>query len=282
MAIIMKIQFLGTGAAEGVPAIFCNCENCKFIRSLGESEYRTRSQVLIDGCLSIDFPPEAYAHSLKFGVELSNLKYLIVTHTHMDHFYAHDFILRGYKYAELAEPRLEIYGNAEVKRVFDECTAREMKPEVAPHIKVTEIKPYQVFNAGEYKVITIPANHSKAEDALLFYVEHGGKGYLHLYDTGRISDKAFDYLAENGAKADVVCFDCTFAEHTGGDSARHMGIEDNMFMQQKLSRRGIIDKNTKLVISHFSHNSNPTREHLKIIEEQYGVTAAYDGYVTEI
>ena len=262
--------------------MFCNCDYCKNIRSLGEAEFRTRSQVLIDGCLSIDFPPEAYAHSLKFGVQLSNLKYLIATHSHMDHFYAHDFILRGYKYAELAEPCLEIYGNAEIKKVFDECTAREMKPEVAPHVKVTEIKPYQTFKIGEYKVITIPANHSKTEDALLFYVEREGKGYLHLYDTGRISDKAFDFLAKNRAKANLVCFDCTFIEHTGGDFARHMGIEDNMLMKQKLSERGIIDENTKLVISHFSHNSNPTREHLKNIETQYGVTAAYDGYIAEI
>lgn len=82
----MKIRFLGTGAAEGVPAMFCGCENCINIRKLGEAEYRTRSQVLIDEILSIDFPPEAYSHSLKTGILLSKLKYLLVTHSHMDHF----------------------------------------------------------------------------------------------------------------------------------------------------------------------------------------------------
>ena len=25
----MKVRFLGTAAAEGWPAVFCNCENCK-------------------------------------------------------------------------------------------------------------------------------------------------------------------------------------------------------------------------------------------------------------
>lgn len=278
----MKIQFLGTGAAEGVPAVFCNCETCKNIRNLGIGEYRTRAQVLIDGCLSVDFPPDAYAHSLKFGVEFTNLKYILATHSHMDHFYAHDFILRGYKYASLAEKKLEIYGNSEVKNVFDECTAREMKPEVAPNVCVNVIESYKVFFVGDYKVITVPANHSKTEDALLFYIERGGKGYLHLYDTGRISDKAFDFLAQNGAKADLVCYDCTFLEHTGGDFARHMGIKDNMLMMQKLVERGIIDGKTLSVVSHFSHNANPTRSHLKQIEEQYNVTAAYDGYSVEI
>ena len=278
----MKIQFLGTGAAEGVPAMFCNCENCIRIRGLGEKEFRTRSQVIIDDCLSIDFPPEAYAHSLKYGVQLSELKYLLVTHSHMDHFYAHDFILRGYKYAQLAEDKLEIYGNSEVRKVFNECTARELKPEVAPHLEVTVVEPYQTFRVGDYSIITIPANHSKTESALLYYVGKGNNGYLHLYDTGRIADEAFAFLAKNGAKADIVCFDCTFAEHTGGDFARHMGIEDNMLMKQKLLKHGIIDDKTKIYISHFSHNCNPTREHLKTIEEKYGVTALYDGFAVEI
>ena len=278
----MKIQFLGTGAAEGFPAVFCNCEYCVNARRLGESEYRTRSQVVIDDCLSVDFPPEAYAHSLKYGVRLADIKYVLATHSHMDHFYAHDFILRGYKYASLTEPKLEIYGNAEVEKVFDECTAREMKEVVAPHVGVNVIKPYCVYEIGGYKVITLAANHSTTEDALLYYIENDGKAYLHLYDTGRISDQAFDFLKSNGAKADVVCFDCTFIDYTAGASARHMGIEDDMVMKRKLYERGIIKENTKLIISHFSHNGNPVRERLKPIEEKYGVTAAYDGYTIKI
>ncbi len=278
----MKIKFLGTGAAEGVPAMFCNCDFCRKIRSMGKSEFRTRSQILIDGCLSIDFPPEAYAHSLKYGIELTRLKYLLVTHSHMDHFYAHDFILRGYKYARLENNVLNIYGNAEVKKVFNECTAREMKPDVMPHIQFTEIKPYQVLYVGNYKIVTIPANHSKTEEALLFYIECEGKGYLHLYDTGRISDEAFDFLSANRAKVNLVCFDCTFLEQVGGENSRHMGIEDDMLMKQKLLSRGIIDGNTEIVISHFSHNANPTRANLSRIEKKFNVTAAYDGYETEI
>ena len=101
----MKFTYLGTGAAEGVPAMFCSCDTCREVRRRGEGEFHTRSQLLIDGELCIDFPPDAYAHSLKFGVDLSAVKYLLITHSHMDHFYAHDFVLRGYKYAEkLSEP----------------------------------------------------------------------------------------------------------------------------------------------------------------------------------
>jgi phosphoribosyl 1,2-cyclic phosphate phosphodiesterase len=278
----MKIKFLGTGAAEGFPAMFCSCPNCQAARSLGESEVRTRTQVIIDDDLSIDFPPEAYVHSLKFGVNLSNLKYLIVTHSHMDHFYSHDFILRGYKYAALQEELLTIYGNDEVKKVFDECTRRELKEEVAPHICLNVIKPYQTFYAGDYKIITIPAQHSLQEEALLFYVERGGKGYLHLHDSGMISDEALAFLAKKKAKACAVAFDCTFLDNSNGLTARHMSIEENMLVKQKLKELGVIDDDTKLIITHFSHNANPTRSRLKDIEKTYNVIAAYDGLQVEI
>lgn len=278
----MKIHFLGTGAAEGVPAMFCSCEYCKKIRSLGLKEYRSRTQVLIDGLISVDFPPEAFSNSLKFGVNLSKLKYLFVTHSHMDHFYAHDFILRGYKYAELEEDVLAIFGDSEVHEVFKECTAREIKDEVKKHLSFTEIKPYTEFYANDYRVIAIPANHKTKEDSLLYYIEKDGKGYLHLHDSNRICDEALQYLAKNNAKANAVAFDCTFIDREYKETYRHMSIGDNMVMKEKMLSSGVIDKDTKVIITHFSHNSNPTRERLSKIEKEYGVIAAYDGMEIEI
>ncbi|MDE6505037.1 MAG: MBL fold metallo-hydrolase [Clostridia bacterium] len=273
----MKIKFLGTGAAEGVPAMFCGCAYCNAIRKAGKKEFRTRTQILIDGVLSVDFPPEAYVNSLRYGYNLTNLKNILVTHSHQDHFFAHDFILRGYKYAVVAEPVLGIYGNSAVAEIFKECTSHEMKPEVAANIKFKEIQPYSVFNIDGYKVIAIPANHGKIEECLLYYIEKNGKGYLHLHDTGIISDEALGFLAENGAKAQAVAYDCTFVENSGGASARHMGIDDVMLVNDKLLNLGVIDFKTKKIITHFSHNANPTRAHLKKIEKQFGVTAAFDG-----
>lgn len=278
----MKIRFLGTGAAEGVPAVFCSCENCRRIRVMGKNEYRTRAQVYIDGTLSVDFPPEAYAHALNFGVEYTNLKYILVTHSHMDHFYAHDFILRGYKYAQVNEPNVEIFGNKDVIEVFSECTAREMREEVAQNFRLHTLKSYQKLTVGDYKVLTIPAQHSKTEDCLLYYIERSGKSYLHLYDTGRIEEKAYEFLKENGAKADAVALDCTFVDRTAGDVSRHMGVEDGAFVCQKLKSFGVLKGDAKIILTHFSHNGNPTRERLKKIAESYGFTAAYDGYETEI
>lgn len=278
----MKITFLGTAASEGVPAMFCSCKNCREIRRRGANEFRTRTQVLIDDDLSIDFPPEAYVHSLSFGVNLSALKYLLVTHSHMDHFYAHDFVLRGYKYAELDEELLSIYGNEEVEKVFKECTRRELKQEVEPHVRVNVIKPYQKIEIGDYRILTLPAMHGTKEESLLYYVERGGKGYLHLYDTGDLSDDAIDFLAKNNARAHAVAFDCTFLDAPYERGRRHMCIEGDMILASELESAGITDENTVKIITHFSHNSNPVKERVEAVERQYGVIAAYDGFSIEI
>ena len=273
---------MGTGAAEGVPAMFCNCEICNNIRKNGDSEFRTRSQILIDDVLSIDFPPEAYSHSLRFGVKYSALKYILVTHSHMDHFYAHDFILRGYKYAQTECNTVEIYGNAEVTKAFSECRAREMKPDVAPHRKMNVIKPDSEFSLGGYRIISIPAEHGRTEDALLYYIEKDGKGYLHLYDTGNVTLEAIDFLADRGAKAQVASYDCTFGDNSGNLTARHMGISDVEIIRNRLKDKGIINGDTVNVITHFAHNSNPSFAHLKEIEEKHNVVAAHDGMLINV
>ena len=141
----MKILFLGTGAAEGVPAMYCDCETCQEVRRRGEGEYHTRSQIVVDESVGIDFPPDAYYRSLRYGLELKNLERLLITHSHMDHFYAHDFILRGYKYTKADLTDLHIYGNEEVCEVYRECTRRELRAEVGERIHLHCVAPFQPF-----------------------------------------------------------------------------------------------------------------------------------------
>ncbi len=284
----MKIHFLGTGAAEGAPAIFCQCDTCQELRRRGEKEYHTRAQYLIDGQLGIDFPPDAYYHALRFGVDLTGLRFLLVTHSHMDHFYAHDFILRGYKYTKQPIQPMTIYGNAEVLKVFAECTRREMKEAVAENYTLVEVKPFQAFSCGEkgeYTVTPLLAQHSKEETAYVYLIEKGDRAYLHLTDTGRLPQSTLNYLEayckSDGKKVDFVTFDCTFLTHTAGEVSRHMGLEDNKAMQEELLRRNITDRHTEYAITHYSHNSEPFSERLNALGAAYGYIPAYDGTEVE-
>lgn len=285
----MKIRYLGTGAAEGVPAVFCNCANCREVRRRGETEFHSRSQIVIDGELGVDFPPDAYYHALKFGTDLSAIRYLLITHSHMDHFYAHDFILRGYKYCSPRPRPLEIYGNEEVKKVFDECTRREMRAETLENIRVRVIEPFVPFSfgtRGEYTAVALKAQHSKTECAFVYLIEKEGKSYLHLTDTGRLPTETSDFLEryfrKKGSAADFVAFDCTFLFYGAGEISRHMGLPDNEATRADFLARGIADGHTGYAITHYSHNSAPLSETLRRAEREYGVVAAYDGMEKEI
>ena len=283
----MKIQYLGTGAAEGVPALFCNCEYCKALREKikrGEDgkEVRSRAQVLLDGELSIEFPPDAFYHAARFGVDLSAVKYLLVTHSHMDHFYAHDFILHGYKYAhEMTSPRLSVYGNAEVREVFRECTRREMKPEVASTMDFFTVRAFEEVAFGDWRAFAFPARHSSREP-LLWLIEKDGKRVLHLTDTGRIPDESMNFLKLLSRRVDLITLDCTFLWEESDPNARHMNLKEAAHAVERLIRAGICDERTVKVITHFSHNSAPSVEALERAEKEYGFIAAYDGMELEI
>ena len=86
----MKLKYLGTAAAEAVPAPFCGCEVCERARERGGRNVRTRSQALLDGRLLIDFPADTYLHALREGLRLYEIGSCIVTHCHSDHLYPGD------------------------------------------------------------------------------------------------------------------------------------------------------------------------------------------------
>ena len=114
----MKIRYLGTGAAEGLPAPFCTCAICENARVEGGREVRSRSQMLVGEELLIDFPPDTYYHSLAHGLRLGKVHTLLVTHDHMDHWFPGGLINRHSAYQQGAEGVLHVYGNEAVGRSF--------------------------------------------------------------------------------------------------------------------------------------------------------------------
>ena len=80
----MKIQYLGTAAAEGWPGIFCRCDVCKKALRLGGKNIRTRSQAVIDDKILVDLPQDTYSHMLTYGLDMPNIRTLFVTHSHQE------------------------------------------------------------------------------------------------------------------------------------------------------------------------------------------------------
>ena len=279
----MKIQYLGTAAAEGFPAAFCNCKACTTARKDIGRELRTRSQMLVDGDLLVDFPPESYYHAMRFGVDLSAVRTLLVTHSHTDHFYAQEFVNRGYKFADgIVSEFLDIYGNSEVLSVYEEGTRREMRDVVRENIRLHSVRPFESFTADGYEIFVLPAHHTPKEEALLYGIRKDGKSLLYLNDTGAVSDESLQFLADKGFQADFVSMDCTFADDAGPHSDRHMGFDGNEALRERLLKNRLISKNAKYYVTHFSHNSAPFRDRMDAEAARRGFLAAHDGLEIEI
>ena len=273
----MKLTYLGTAAAEGMPAVFCNCEYCKEARKLGGKNIRTRSQAIINDDLLIDFPADTYSHFLSNNIEGDKIKYLLVTHSHQDHFYMDDLKVRRSVYAHnMRVEKMHIY--------CGEGTAEKLsKMEVLDSIEIdyTVIKPFEKVVLGEYTIRALPARHYPGDGAL-FYIIEGEKTILYAHDTGYFYPEVFEYIGENKIVFDLVSLDCTNVDIPINDEGHHMGIDNINRVVGVLKESGAVTDETKVVINHFSHNGAPLYHKLEERVADYGYIVSYDGMSVEV
>lgn len=274
----MKLTFLGTAAAEGFPAVFCNCEHCQKARKLGGKNIRTRSQTLINDDLLIDLPADTYHHFLTNNIEGHKIKYLLVTHSHQDHFYMEELAMRHDPFAHNMEAeKVHVIAS---QGAFEKL--KNMNGIEKFGIDYTEIKPFEAVSFGEYKVTGLPANHYKGDGALIYIIEHGGKKILYAHDTGYFYDEAFDYISENKIAFDMITLDCNMCDEKVSDHASHMGFYNIERVLEKLVQMGAVTDKTIKFVNHFSHNSAPFQERIEELAKPMGCLVSYDGRCVEI
>src|SRR2546426_964779 len=126
----MELLLLGTAAAESWPAPFCVCAACEAARRLGARNVRTRSGALIDNQLKIDFGPDTVMQLQRHGRNLLNLKTLIFTHQHSDHFVPSELEWAMHPFTLTPPPKnsIELCGNSEVMRSINQTfDARDLE-----------------------------------------------------------------------------------------------------------------------------------------------------------
>ncbi len=271
----MKLTYLGTAAAEGLPAVFCNCEFCREARKLRGKNIRTRSQAIVNDDLLLDFPQDTYMHFLNNNIEGDKIKYLFITHSHQDHLYADELLMRGGAFAhDMRESELKVYcGAGAYEKIIN--------THISKTVSVNEIKPYQKIQLENYTVTALPARHFPGDTAL-FYIIEGDKTILYAHDTGYFYDEVFEFIKENGYKFDFVSLDCTNIDIPIDDEGSHMGLDNIGRVIEKLTHIGAITADTKKFINHFSHNAEPIHHKLEERVKDCGYGVSYDGLSIEI
>lgn len=281
----MKINYLGTAAAERVPAIFCNCEVCQTARRLGGKEIRTQSQTLIDnGDLLIDFPGDSYLHMLQHGLNFNEIENLLITHWHSDHLYAEDLALRMQGYGQNLDKKLNVYGNAYVKKFFDRAFKLEGRTD-KERIEYHVLEPFKEYAIGHYNVYPLPAQHGMFEGDCSIYViqdMESGKTIFYTHDTGMLPDDELNTLAEQHYSFDFVSLDCTGQINPGGAGPSHMYLAEDVDFIEKLRVRGLVRDDTIFVANHFSHNGGLNYEAMAKAGAEKNMITAYDGLTIEV
>lgn len=271
----MKIYYLGTAAAEGIPAIFCDCKVCNEARRQGGKNLRTRSQVVIDDII-IDFPPDTLVHSHKGEINLIRQHAIFITHSHQDHWYPEDLIFRVPPYSWGAKFCLDIFGNQKVYDAFTKVTSKA-NADISSSIAMHFIEPFKPISIRSMVVTPLLAVHDRREQCYIYMIENQGKTLLYAHDTGILPQATLDYI--KGKRFDAVSMDCTMVALQDGNN--HMGIEDNHKLELLMRSLGCIDDKTKIVLSHFSHNGGLIHEEIEKKVSPYGYIVAYDGMKLE-
>ena len=283
----MRIQFLGTGASDGFPGLYCNCQLCQKCRELGGKNLRSRQQTLIDDGLLIDFPADTLMHSYNNNLNFSKVHTCLVTHSHEDHLCPSELFNRGSVGLNTIEKEFTFYGS---KKSTEGIKAKEEALKKKGILSVQIDEPFKPFEVRGYKVTPLMADHANAYcGPYIYLIEKDGKAYLHGTDTAYFPEPTFEYLKKIGVHLDAVCMDCTFftwdhLSKTGVDgcSYGHMSLFCCSQVKERLEEIGVIDETSKLVLVHITHGAGMLHDDMQARADQYGMLVGYDGMVLEI
>ncbi|MEX2683433.1 MAG: MBL fold metallo-hydrolase [Candidatus Sigynarchaeota archaeon] len=297
----MRITFLGTGAAEAFPALYCNCKVCQRARDLGGRNLRCRSSALVNEDLLIDYGPDTSPQCVRFNVDLTKIKDVLITHSHQDHLYMQD--VRHRKLDSRQHGKLvmmTVWGNQDsiamvieqmrdvLMETFGEKKSFTIKPtreeiidELSDYLlmQTRVIEPHQALDVGRYKVYTIHAHHKEPELSLNYIIDDGKTRFLYGTDTGVWAKSEWAYIESLGIKMDVVALDCTVGLKPGGGG--HHSNESFLATHAEFISRGLLSPGARFFAHHFSHQWNVVYDDIVKIMSPHGIEVTYDGLVIE-
>lgn len=270
----MSIVILGSAAAEGVPALFCECETCREARRRGGKDVRRRTAYLWGREVLVDLGPDLFAQQTAWGLDFSRLRHVLITHSHMDHFYPESLFFRHRGFSVLAEGSwLSVYGNRKVEALLRERLASPLE-ECAADFRA--VRAGQEMDLGDGRTaLCLAAAHDPAEDCLNYLLRSPEETILLGNDTGWWPTETWERLAEE--RLDVVVLDCTYG--LGNNYGGHLGVEQVLAARQELLRLGALHAGSRVIANHFSHNGRCLHADLQAALEPAGIEVGYDGMV---
>lgn len=283
----MKLTFLGTGAGEGYPGIWCECPHCSYARSHGGKNIRSNSCAVIDEDLMLDCGPACFDNAVRFGVNLTRATKLLVTHPHEDHLYPWQLYWRktdernlSLPYADKLHkggprftsiPKLDVYGTERTKNVLLSVgeTLEDMR------MRFHSIEAGVTIEADGYRITPIRGNHGPEPGfAHSYVIEKEGRTMLYALDTGSFDADMEPVLKRFQYNLIVMEGTTGLNEQYGG----HMCLENNIKWKKFFEENGCTAPDCRFVLTHMSPHWCPPHDWYESIAGAEGVLLAYDGF----
>ena len=287
----MKLTFLGTGAGETYPGYWCECPHCTYARKHRGKNLRTNSSMVIDEELLIDMGPSCFDNAARFGVNLSKIKTLLVTHPHEDHLQPQHLYWRntdesllpltyvekmrhgGPRFTDI--PQLNIYGNSFVMETLGKSLddMEELK------INLHEIKEGKEEKTDGYRILPVRGNHGSQQGFSHSYIiQKDEKTLLYALDSGSYDEDQFALIQEYQYDAVIMEGTTGLNEQYGG----HMCLVNNIRIRERLKENKCLRENSRFLLTHLSPHWCPPHDWYESIVASEGLELAYDGLQIEI
>jgi phosphoribosyl 1,2-cyclic phosphate phosphodiesterase len=230
---------------------------------------RGRAAALINDDLLIDVGPDMVSAANLANRYLGNLRTVLVTHRHSDHWLPSNLQWREPGFTPTPVAPLTVYGPG------DALSDVEPYLERATALAITPVTGGDQWTAGPYHITAVPATHGGGQlEALLYVVTDGTHRVFYATDTSSLDEVAWELLRPLGA-LDLILLDATCGLGSGGSG--HHGFGEFVETRARMIAEGLLGSGTTLVAHHFSHNGGLT--HTALIEKfaPYDVTISYDG-----
>ena len=275
----MKILYLGTAAAEGIPAVFCQCALCREAEERGGRDLRMRSAALINDRLLTDVSPDLFAAKLRFRLDLGSVRNIVITHAHMDHFNREELSMFAPGFAHVRDRgKISLWGSAHTGRVWEEYidTAIMKEPEMPKYFEFHVVEPFDSMDIDGVRVTVLNAVHS-CPGSVFYAFEQNGASLLYANDTGLFPQDTWEWLrGRKGMPFDVVSLDSTMGAVASSYNG-HMTLEQNIYTRERMIAEGSATEKTRFICHHFSHNGKMLYRELEELMGPKGFTIAYDG-----
>ncbi len=273
----MKIKFLGTAAAEGVPALWCECPTCAQASKNGGKDIRRRTSYLIDSDTIVDFGPDAFFQTVSFGIDLLKIDRIVYTHSHGDHLSPFELLWRKDKWFSCVTKKIKVFGSRAVLGAIMRFAADDIGVTSFDELNIipVELSHGVPVADGDIRMTPMNANHAPGKSPFIYVISRNGKSVLFGNDTGWLPDESWKLL-EN-ARLDLAILDTTMGIRSPDCAGGHMGVNTVVKFNERLKSVGALKDAAETYANHFSHNGGNLHEDLERFFKPHGIKVAYDG-----